>query len=793
MFKNYIKIAWRNLVKAKVYSAINILGLSIGMAVALLIALWIWDELTFDQYHKNHKQLAQVLGTQTVNGESGTYTSVAMPLGNELRTLFGADFKYVSMGSWNFRHTLAVGDKKISQEGMWVEPVFPAMMSLKILNGKLFGIDDPSSIMLSESVAKALFGKENPLNKLIKMDNKDSYKVTGVYEDLPQNTTLSGVKILLPWEKYLTTEPWLKNAKTEWGNHSFQAFVQITDHVNFDKATNKIKNASMVHLKEAVNGKEELVLQPMDNWRLHNEFKNGKLQGGRIQFVWLFTIIGFFVLLLACINFMNLSTARSEKRAKEVGIRKTVGSLRRQLIGQFLSESVLVALISFICSVGFVLLLLPLFNGMADKDMSVPWNNILFWFTIISFTIITGLISGSYPAFYLSSFQPIKVLKGTYRVGRFASLPRKVLVVIQFTVSITLIIGTIIVFQQIQFAKNRPVGYSRSGLITVDMTTPDLHGHYDAIRSDLLATGVVENMAESSSPTTSVNSNNNGFNWDGKDPNSLPSLGTIGVTHEYGKTIGWTIKEGRDFSKTFATDTGAFILNEAAVKLIGLKTIIGKTIKWNDGQITVVGIVNNMVMQSPYSPVQPTVFLMNPEWANLITVRIKANASIPDAIVKISTVFKKYNPGAPFDYRFTDEEYAKKFSDEERIGNLALFFAVLAIFISCLGLFGLSSFVAEQRTKEIGVRKVLGATILNIWQMLSKDFALLVVISFVIAAPIAWFYLHEWLQRYEYKTDISIWVFAVSGIGAMAVTMLTISFQAVKAAVANPVRSLRSE
>ncbi|MBC7745944.1 MAG: ABC transporter permease [Flavobacterium sp.] len=793
MIKNYTKLAWRNLLKDKAYSAINILGLSIGMAVALLIALWIWDEVTFNEYHKNHKQIAQVLGNQTVNGEIETYTSVAMPLGNELRTLFGADFKHVSMASWNFRHTLAIGDKKINQEGMWVEPVFPAMFTLKILNGKLLGLDDPTSIMLSESVAKALFGKEDPLNKLIKMDNKDSYKVTGVYEDLPKNTTLSGVKILLPWEKYLATEPWLNKAKTEWGNHSFQTFVQINDKAIFDKVTNKIKNASMIHLKEAVNGKEELLLQPMDNWRLHNEFKNGKLQGGRIQFVWLFSIIGFFVLLLACINFMNLSTARSEKRAKEVGIRKTVGSLRRQLVGQFLSESVLVALIAILFSITMVQLLLPFFNEMADKNTSVPWSNGLFWLIILCFTIATGLIAGSYPAFYLSSFKPIQVLKGTYRIGRFASLPRKVLVVIQFTVSITLIIGTIIVFQQIEFAKNRPVGYTRSGLITVDMTTPDLYRHYDVIRGDLLATGMVENMAESSSPTTMVNSTNIGFSWDGKDINSLPSLGTIGVTHEYGKTIGWKIKEGRDFSKDFATDSNAFILNEAAVKLTRLKNIIGKNIKWGDKQFTVVGIVNDMVMQSPYSPVQPTVFLMNPEWANLITIRMKANSSIPDALSKISKVFKKYNPGAPFVYQFTDEEYGKKFSDEERIGNLALFFAVLAILISCLGLFGLASFVAEQRTKEIGVRKVLGATILNIWGMVSKEFVLLVVISFLIAIPIAWFNLHQWLQGYEYRTEISFWVFVLAGMGAMLITLLTVSFQAIKAALANPVKSLRTE
>jgi ABC-type antimicrobial peptide transport system permease subunit len=793
MVKNYFKIAWRNLLKSKAYSAINIVGLSIGMAVALLIALWIWDELSYDQYHQNHKQLAQIKVTQTFNGETGTGEAVAMPIANEQRTKYGGNFKHVSMASWDFGHVVAVGDKKITAEGMWVEPVFPSMFSIKMLKGVQSALTDPSSILLSESVANSLFGNGDPMNKLVKIDNKESYKVAGVYEDLPHNTTLKKLKILLAWDKYLTTEPWLKDAITQWGNHSFQAFVQVNDNVDIAATSEKIKNASMVHLKEADDGKEELLLQPMDNWRLYNEFKNGKLVGGRIQFVWLFSMIGVFVLLLACINFMNLSTARSEKRAKEVGIRKTVGSLRSQLIGQFLSESVLVALIAFVISIGLVQLLLSFFNGLADKQMTIPWGDPYFWLGTLGFTLFTGLISGSYPAFYLSSFDAIKVLKGTFRVGRYASLPRKVLVVVQFTVSIVLIIGTIIVFRQIQHAKNRPVGYTREGLITVSMNTPDFYGHYDALRGDLLATGVVENMAESSSPSTDVWSNNVGFSWEGKDPTSLPLFGTIGVTQDYGKTIGWQIKEGRDFSRDFATDSSGMILNEAALKLTGLKNVLGKIIKWNDRQYNVVGIVKDMVMQSPYTPVKPTIFIMQPDWANIITVRIKPTESIKDAMAKIEPVFKKFNPGAPFEYQFTDDEYAKKFSDEERIGNLSLFFAVLAIFISCLGLFGLASFVAEQRTKEIGVRKVLGATIMNIWQMLSKDFVLLVVISCLIAVPLAWYYLHQWLQKYEYKTDISWWIFAAAGFGALAITLLTVSFQAIKAAIANPVKSLRSE
>ena len=793
MIKSYFKIAWRNLIKSKGYSIINVLGLGVGMAVALLITLWIWDELNFDHYHENHDRLAQVMTTEIDNGTPDTGPAVSMPLGNELRTKYGSDFKSVSMASWNFGHILSVGDKKITSKGMWVEPDFPDMFSLKMIRGNRNALSDPASTLISASLSKALFGDEDPINKIIRFDNKNEFKVAGVFEDLPHNTSLYEAKLFLPWNKYITTADWLKAAATQWNNHSWQVFVQVNDHADIEKISAKIKNISMAHKNAVTEGVESLLLHPMDKWRLYSEFENSKIAGGRIKFVWLFGIIGVFVLLLACINFMNLSTARSEKRAKEVGIRKTVGSLKGQLIAQFLSESVLVAFISFVFSIILAVLLLPLFNNLADKSIKIPWSNPVFWLFAILFTFITGIISGSYPAFYLSKFKPIKVLKGTLHAGRYVSLPRKILVVIQFSFSIALIIGTVIVFQQIQFAKSRPVNYDREGLVTIPMTTPDLYGHYEALRADLLATGVVENMAESSSPTTAVYANQIGFNWQGKDPGTLPAFGTIGVTQDFGKTIGWQIKEGRDFSKDFAMDTLGMILNEAAVKLTGMQNIVGKQIQFNDKNYSVVGVVKDMIMESPYKPVTPTVFLYDPNWVNLVTVRMKSGTPVQSTLDKIASVFKKYNPGAPFDYSFNDLEYAKKFSDEQRIGNLATLFTVLAIFISCLGLFGLASFVAEQRKKEIGVRKVLGASVFNLWRMLSKEFTLLVVCSCVIAIPLAWYYLHQWLQHYQYRTEISWWVIIAACAGAMLVTLITVSFQSIKAATANPVKSLRSE
>jgi len=526
---------------------------------------------------------------------------------------------------------------------------------------------------------------------------------------------------------------------------------------------------------------------------LYSKSENGVYVGGRIEQVKVFSLIAIFILLIACINFMNLSTARSEKRAKEVGIRKAIGSVRKQLIIQFLSESVLMACLALVFAVLIVLAALPFFNIIADKSMSIPWSNGIFWLVIFLFTAFTGFVSGSYPAFYLSGFNTVKVLKGTFRAGRFAAIPRKVLVVLQFTISVTLIIGTIIVFRQINYAKDRPVGYSREGLISIDMNTPDIYGHYDAIRNDLINTGVVENMAESSSPTTGVYSNQIGYEWEGKQAGTNPLFGTIAVTRDFGKTIGWHIRQGRDFSREFATDTSAMILNQSAVELTGFKDPIGKIIRKDNKAYTVVGVIDNMVMQSPYMPVKPTIFFVDYNWANIITVKIKPTVAVQDALPKIGNVFKKYNPASPFDYQFTDENYAKKFSDEERIGKLASIFAILAIFISSLGLFGLASFVAEQRTKEIGVRKVLGASVFNLWKMLSKDFVGLVVISCVIAAPIAWYFLSGWLKGYQYHTSISWWIFVVSCLGALLITLLTVSFQAIKAAVANPVKSLRSE
>jgi putative ABC transport system permease protein len=788
MIKSYFKIAWRKLVKNKMHSFINIAGLSVGMAVAMMIGLWMWDEVSFDKYHSNYESIGQLMTTQkTSTGESVTFGSTVVPLSNELRTSFAGSFKLTALTSGG-THILSVGETKISQDGLWAEPDIPALFSLQMVKGSYSTFKDPSSMLLSASTARALFGSDDPINKVVRIDNNKDLKVTGVYQDLPHNTTLTETKYLLPWNN--PANFWSTQSQ-RWDNHGVQLYVQLNPHVDFNNASARVKDIIKAHFKSTYD--ETIQVFPMSRWHLYSKFENSRSVGGRVSFVWLFGVIGVFVLLLACINFMNLSTARSEKRAKEVGIRKAIGSLRGQLIRQFLSESILVVFLALLITIIMVWIAIPYFNQIADKQVSIPWGNPLFWLSILGFTFFTGLAAGSYPAFYLSGFNPVKVLKGPFRVGRLASIPRKVMVVVQFTVSIVLIIGTIIVFRQIQFAADRPVGYTRGGLITVEMNTPQIYGHYESLRNDLLATGAVQDMTESSSATTQLQSSNSGFTWGGKDPGFDPVFGTVFCTADYGKTVGWKIIEGRDFSKTNPADTGAIILSESALKLSGIKNPIGKTMHWMDKDHVITGIAKDMIMESPYQQAIATIFQMKPAWVKQITIRVDPKTSMQSALTAIAGVFKKYNPGSPFQYKFNDEEYAKKFSDEQRIGSLATVFAVLAIFISCLGLFGMASFIAEQRIKEIGVRKVLGATVFNLWRLLSADFIVLVAISFVIATPVAYLFMHNWLQSYQYRTEIAWWIFVVTALGTMLITLATVSYQSIKAALANPVKSLKTE
>jgi putative ABC transport system permease protein len=804
MIKNYLKIAWRNLIKNKASSIINIGGLAVGMTAVLLIGLWVWDELSFNQYHQDYDRIGQVRTrvTDPLKNEVYINGTVQFPLYTQLKTNYRDNFKYIVMTSWDVDDILSAGDKKLSRTGLFMDQEAPDMLTLKMVYGSRKGLSDPHSILLSQATAQAFFGNADPVNQVMKINNTYSVKVTGVYEDLPLNTQFKDLKFISTTALWLIDNPWImKRATNDWQNHFLKIYAEIAPGKTFEQVSANIKN---VELNNAASLKDEAKLNPlnfvapMSDWHLHS-FQRGRPDKGPLQMLWLISIIGSFVLLLACINFMNLSTARSEKRAREIGVRKAVGSIRRQLVAQFYSESFLIVVVAFGLAIICATACLPAFNTLAAKQLQMPFNNVFFWLFSVLFILITTFISGSYPALYLSSFKPVNVLKGTFKAGRFASVPRKVLVVMQFAISVALIISTIFVYKQVQMAKDRPVGYTRDGLIMVEKKSADFDGKCDILGAELKKAGVVSEMAESLGKVTEIASGNGGFTWRGKAPNFNDSFGTLPVTFDYGKTVGWQFVAGRDFSRAFITDSTGMIINESAARYMGLKNPVGEAISWKfqDQPVKyyhILGVVKDMVMESPYEPTSPTLFMVKGHvGTSQIDIKINPHMNAGAALPKIAAVFKKLIPSAPFEYKFVDDEYAAKFAAEQSIGSIAAVFASLAIFISCLGLFGLASFVAEQRIKEIGVRKVLGATVFNLWRLMSKDFVGLVLIASLIATPVAYYFMKNWLQHYTYRTDLSWWVFAGTIAGAVAITIATVSYQSIRAATANPVKSLRSE
>ncbi len=799
MLRNYLKIAWRNLKKSKGYSAINIGGLAFGMSVTLLIGLWVVDELSYNSYFENKDKIAQVFQSLTFNANTTTGPSIPRPLERALRDGYGDSFKHLVMSSWTMDVYLKYGETIISRPGIYMQREAPELLNLNIIKGEKDGLREINSIMLSGYLAHSLFGREDPIGKTVKIGNQDIMVVSAVYEDIPSNNTFSEVEYIAPWDYFLSAREWARNAEDDWDENSFQMFVQLADNLNMEDVSSKIAGVKKDLNADTAEFDPHIFLFPMEDWYLHGSFENGKQVGGRIKYVWSFGIIGAFVLLLACINFMNLSTARSEKRSKEVGIRKSIGSQRGQLINQFLSESFLVVVFAFVIAVLIVLLSLDGFNDLAKKEIAFPWSNPFFWMISAIFILFTSLVAGSYPALYLSSFRPVDVLKGTYRAGRYAGLPRKVLVVLQFTVSVAFIIGTIIVKQQIDYAKNRPVGYDKEGLIQVATFTDDFVGKYDLMRTEFINSGAAIEMSSSSSPTTRIWSNRDGFTWEGKPDGFQEDFAWTDVSFEYAKSLNMKIVEGRDFSRDFASDSLGVLINETAKRYLGMENPVGKLLKNDDVKdpnppLKIIGVVEDMVTQSPYEPIKQHLYVFD-RFQNLgyYNLRLNPEQSASRNIAIVEHVFKKHFPDISFEYDFIDAEYGAKFAAEERIGKLSGIFTALAILISCLGLFGLTSFVAEQRTKEIGVRKVLGASMFNVWKMLSKDFLKLVAISCFVAIPISYYVMNNWLQNYAYRIGIKWWIFVLAVVGALAITILTVSFQAIKAARTKAINSLRTE
>lgn len=798
MIRNYFKIALRNLLRNKTFSIINISGLAIGMASAILILMWVQNELSYDNFYANKDRLYQTwYSWQTNTGIRSANVTTKM-----LAPALKKDYPEIEKATrffWSESFLFTVGEKKMNVTGNMVDPDFLTMFGFPFLKGDMnTALNSPSDIVITEKLSRKLFGNEDAMGKSIKIDQKYNFKVTAVMKDLPANTQFD-FEYLLPWSHMKTTG----QDDSCWGCGSTRNYVLLKPNTNITAVNAKIKDIIVRHTDP--NATTKAFLYPVSRLRLYSNFENGVSTGGKIRTVRVFSLIAVFILLIACINFMNMSTARSEKRAKEVGIRKVAGAKKISLIGQFLGESILIAVLAGVVALLIVQLCLPAFNSLTGKQLiintpvikqlNLAYDNIYFWLFFIGFILFTGIIAGSYPAFFLSSFKPVQVLKGTFKKANALVTPRKVLVVLQFTFAIVLIVCTIIIQQQVKYALEREAGYNKNNLVYIPLVG-DMSQKYDLIKSKLITDGIALSVTKTSAPLTEGWSSGHST-WDGQDPNDKTEFNQYNTDGDLVKTAGLKLVQGRDIDlKNYPTDSSAVILNETAVRLMGFKNPIGQIIDRGAYNVNwhVIGVVNDFILQSPYESVKPMV-IRGPKanWFNVIHVKFTNANTTGQSIAGMEKIFKEFNPAYPFEYYFIDEKYATKFSDEQTTGTLTAFFAGLTIFISCLGLFGLAIYMSENRIKEIGVRKVLGASATSIATLLSKDFIKLVLIAILIASPIAWWAMSKWLAGYDYHITISWWIFLVAGVMAILIALITVSFQSIKAALANPVKSLRTE
>lgn len=785
MFKNYFKIAWRNLFRNKGFSLTNILGLTIGITCTIFIFLWVQDEVTYDKFHKNYDNIYQVMANRDFNNNIFTDPNMVMPLASSLEKAY-PQIKNAVVTTQGESHIFSSSDNKFKKTGLTVGGSFFEMFSWKFIKGNpSTALSDPSSIVLTESAAEAFFGNADPINKVLKIDNQDNVKVSAVVADPPGNSTLQFDFV----KAFNYSDPDVKRSMDEWINSSWRVYLQMAPGASIAALGKDINTLKKQHSPD--DKVSTYFVFPMNKWRLYSDFKDGKNVGGMIEYVRLFTIIAIIILLIACVNFMNLSTARSEKRAKEVGVRKALGSGKKQLILQFFTESMILSFIAFILSVVAVYLLLPSFNTLVDKRLSPDFSQPQVWIAAFAIIVFTGVVAGSYPALYLSSFNAVKVLKGTFLPGKKAVIPRRILVVSQFVISILLISATIVVYQQIQHVKNRDIGYNDNNLIMIP-STPDVSKNYVVIKQELLKTGMVNSVTRTFSPITEVWWKSPAPDWKGKPADAQIIVTGFSTDVDFTKTMGVKVLQGKDFFG-LPSDSSTMMLNQAAVIAMGLKNPIGMEMRYGPKTYTVTGVTGNVVMESPFKPVEPMMIFYRPNQSNIVDIRLNQKAELPKALHSIETVFKTYNPSVPFEYEFADQEFGKKFITEELISKLTNIFAGLAIFICCIGLAGLASFTIEKRIREIGIRKVLGSSVQQILLLISKEFLQLVLIAFVIAVPIAWWAMNSWLQKYDYRIDISLWLFVAVGLGILLLTLIVVSLNTLRAATSNPVKSLRSE
>ena len=786
MFANYLKTTFRNLWKNKGYSFLNIFGLAIGIACAALIFLWVEDEVNYNSYYSNKENLYKIKDHQTYDGTTFTFDATPGPLAAGIKNEIPG-IKNTARYTFGNQLLFSVGEKNINEQGNYVDSSFLKMMQLQFLKGNpSTAFLQLNSVVISEKMARKFFNSTDVLGKSIKVNNKEDYIITGVIKDLPENVTLK-FQWLAPFQNFENENNWLLN----WGNNGVATFVETEPHADIAAINKKLYNYLDTKAKDLT---AKFEIYPMSRWRLYDSWQNGKEVEGRIKYVKLFSLIAWIILIIACINFMNLSTARSEQRAKEVGVRKVLGAGKNNLVFQFIGESLLMAFLSAIFAVLLIFLALPSFNNLVEKHLTMALGNPFHTGALLLIALICGMVAGSYPAFYLSSFNPVKVLKGLkIKTSGSAGFVRKGLVITQFAVSIILIISTLIIFQQLQHIKNRDLGYNKNDLIYTPIQG-NLKSGFNVVKNDLKATGAVEDVALSSSTILNLSSNTGDFSWQGKDPNKQVLITIESASPDYISTMGLKLKEGRNFNPEIKSDSGNVIINETLAKIINNKNIIGSLISRDGSEnYTVIGVINDFVYNDMYAEGAPLMLFADTSNTNVLSVRIKPSVPTKVALSKIENVIKKDNPGYPFEYKFVDDSFAKQFATETLIGKLAMVFAILAIFISCLGLFGLAAYTAERRTKEIGIRKVLGASAKGLAGLLSSDFLKLVVVACLIAFPLAWWMMNNWLESYAYRIEMDCTVFIMAGLLAIVIAILTVSFQAIKAALANPVKSLRSE
>lgn len=793
MIKTHLKIGFRSIIKNKGFFALNTGGLVIGLTAVLLISLWVHSELSYNKSLTNYNSIANVMQNLTYGDEVRTYTGQPMQLAPVLRNEYGNHFKYVTTSARSRNYSLTYNKNIVVARGRFAEPDLANLLDLNMVMGSRDALKDISSVLISKSTANNIFGTEDPMGKTLNIRTDIDVKIAGVYEDLPKNSNFNDLEFIAPWALLKKTDNY--EDRLGWGNFWFQVYVQLNDENALKDVSTLIRDIRKDNYTENKRA-SEVFLFPISKWHLYSKFENGISVGGKIEYVTIFSIIGLFILLLACINFMNLSTAHALKRSKDVGVRKTLGSSRKQLVLQFLTESFVVILFSFCVALVLTYWLLPQFNTITLKEVSIPFGEPAFWLISFLLLLLTAILSSLYPSIYLSAFMPVKVLKGLSSNNKSAVALRKTLIVLQFTISSVLIIGTLTIVSQINYAKDRALGFNKDLLVSVPIRNDRVLQSFGSIKNELLKSAHIDQVTASDVKITSTTTTNSGFDWKGKDPNFEEEFYTIRATHGFGKMVDWELVEGRDFSEAFPSDSLAFLINETAVKYMNLENPVGEYVKWGDNDsYKIIGVVKDMVTRSPFDPIVPSIYTLHQgRFLNYVNVKIASNTnSVEGAIDDISAVFQKHNPENLFTYSFLDDEYQRKFNAEKRIAKLVALFSIVAIFISCLGVLGLSTYMAIQRKKEIGIRKVLGASVHSIWQLLSKQFMILVLVSLAIAIPLGYYFSSQWLMKYSYRININFWVFALAGSITLGITLLTVSFQAIRAAIANPVKSLRTE